>query len=81
MAYQGGSLFFYVWLGLFSLFISLSVNQHTFCSHALTFCLYRFIHRGYRYGSKCGGKYEGKWLLSLRYIVLYIVFLMLLIDL
>ena len=55
--------------------------KHKFCSHALIFSLYRFIHRGYRYGSKCGGKYEGKWLLSLRYIVLYIVFLMLLIDL
>ena len=35
-----------------------------FCSHALTICLYPFIHRCFRYGSKCGSRYESKRLLS-----------------
>ena len=35
-----------------------------FCSHALTICLHPFIHRCFRYGSKCGSRYESKRLLS-----------------
>ena len=39
--------------------------KYEFCSHALTVCLYPFIHRSCSDGSNCGGKYEGKRLLSL----------------
>ena len=35
-----------------------------FCSHALTICLHPFIHRCFKYGSKCGSRYESKRLLS-----------------
>ena len=46
-----------------------------FCSHALTNCLYPFIHRSFRCGSNCGGRYESKRLLSLSFVALYVVFL------
>ena len=52
-------------------------KSHLFCSHALTIHLYPFIHRSFGYGSKSGGKYESKRLLSYRYIVFWIIFLML----
>ena len=45
-------------------------KQHQFCSHALTIHAYPFIHRCFKYGSKCGGRYESKWLPSLRCIEL-----------
>ena len=51
--------------------------QHDFCSHALTDCLYAFIHRGFRYGSKCGSRYESKWLLSLFHMSLPVIYLIL----
>ncbi|MCD7791019.1 MAG: hypothetical protein LUH55_10980, partial [Bacteroides thetaiotaomicron] len=40
----------------------------------LTVSLYPFIHRGFGCGSKCGGKYESKRLLSLSSVALYVVF-------
>ena len=49
------------------------VIQYHFCSHALTNCLYPFVHRGFRCGSNCGGRYESKRLLSLCFILISIV--------
>ena len=45
-----------------------SPNEKVIC-FALTIHLYPFIHRSFGYGSKSGGKYESKRLLSYRYIV------------
>ena len=52
-----------------------------FCSHALTNCLYPFIHRSFRCGSNCGGRYESKRLLSLCFVLTSIVSTLLSFDL
>ena len=58
-----------------------TVIQRDFCSHALTDCLYAFIHLSFRYGSKCGSRYESKCLLSLFHVSLSVICLMLSFDL
>jgi len=62
---------------IYNLNLGSTVIQRDFCSHALTDCLYAFIHRGFRYGSKCGSRCESKWLLSLFHISLSVICLIL----
>ena len=69
-------------LNMIAVYIYFStVIQRDFCSHALTICLHPFIHRSFRYGSKCGSSYESKCLLSLFHVSLSVICLMLSFDL